>query len=812
MLCAVIPFLSGIVVCDLVHIPLLIIILFITVSSFAAIICFFISRFSLSIALLMPAFFFLGALSLSLQESALPERHIRRLIHSYPGILENTGVEVSGVIARTIEKSKGGTSVVVRLSEMRSPRYSGKAKGALRLFIPDRIDAGKYLFTPGDGITAYARLRMPRSFGNPGAFDYQRYLLAQGIDLTGSTKSFHLVNIEKRSGLHPIAKLSTFRQRLIYDLYGIGESCKDRDEIIGIVCAMTLGNRDGISSATARKLRMGGIYHIIAISGLHCWIIAFLLFKCLRSMKLHVMLACHATSLCMLVFLVLSGERNSATRAVIMSIIYLTGRSLQRRHQSINCIAVAAYGMLIFNPVLAYDPGFQLTFTATASLILFFSPFKKCTRWAGPISPVLAASLAAQIGVLPIIAYHFNTISLFSLLANVVAAPSLFMIVPLGIAVEILTLINHSLASELFLIVSIPVKMIIWCASLSFYFPFLSFRIPSPPLIVVFFYYCTALCALLLKSNPFLRRISFILFLIFLAIILIYPFAPSTTEHLEVTFLDVGQGDAACVIFPDGHCILIDAGQGGESSFDAGEFIVSKYLFARGFKKINTIIASHLHHDHAGGIPALLDNFHVDRVLVSAREDCGSLFRKIARNCEMKGTQLITVREQFQISAGTLDIKIRDPERRSWRESDRNERSLIVILRYGNIRFLFMGDAPRSVERALIDSADTIDCHILKVAHHGSDDATSESFLRKTTPDVCIISVATSNPWGHPAQAVVNRIEGMGAHLLRTDKDGATSIYCDGETFFVHTFLTGKYLLCAGAKENLLEKKRKGDH
>ncbi|MEW5807809.1 MAG: DNA internalization-related competence protein ComEC/Rec2 [Acidobacteriota bacterium] len=788
LLC-VFPFIAGILCCDISHPPPIVIIPLLFLSITASSLCFAWSRPGYSIIFILLSFLLLGSFASSLRYYALPENHLRNLIQRQPEQFQNADMEISGRITAGIEPSRKGTFLTVDLKKLAFRNRAREARGRIRLFIPHDSGKERTIFRAGDIISAYARIRVPRNFGNPGAFDYRSYLDRQGINLTGSVKNHALIKIEKSHGIHPIGKISEFRQRLILSLWEMNAQDAENFDATSIILAMTLGSREGMHISTEKTLRMGGVYHIVAISGLHIGIIALALFKLFTILRIQDRAACLLTCLTLLSYLILCGGRSSALRAVIMSVTYLIARSLYRKINIMSCISLAAFGMLIFNPGLLYDPGFQLTFAATASLIKFHSQVERYTKWSGCLSTIIAATASAQIGVIPIIAYHFNTVTLLSLFTNIVAVPLSALIVPLGLAMEVSSLFSAALARTILFILDLLIKAILATCSLYVNLPFLSHRIPTPSPFFIILYYSSSLGILLSRNYKPMKIIFLVLFCFALSIIVSYPFSPEIHRFFEVTFIDVGQGEASLVVSPDGGTILIDGGGRSENIFDAGEMVVSRYLFMRGFKKVDRMIASHLHSDHAGGIPALIENFHVSEVMISEQETGETLFRVIEDSCRRRGTKLTLLSEDQKLSMGRAVIHIMNPVSSKSGERTGNERSLVVRIIDGNVRFLFMGDAPSEMEKLLIDSGIELNSEILKIGHHGSRDSSSERFLKEVNPRLCLISVGSSNQWGHPSGEVLARIERMGSSLFRTDRDGAVTVLSDGKSFSASSYI-----------------------
>lgn len=647
-------------------------------------------------------------------------------------------------------------------------------------------------FRPGDRIETYAKIKIPRSFANPGAFDYISYLERDGIYLIGSVKSSKLLSLKKNHSWKWNAIMAECRQKITFNVQNIFLHPKKDRKIGNFILAVTIGNREDFTIEQKKLLSRGGIYHIVAISGLHIGFIAFFTFRFLSLLRFPDRWASLLTAAILLAYLPLSGGRSSVLRAILMATLYLLSRTLHRRSNILTTISLSAFLLLLMKPKFLYDPGFQLTYAATLSIILFYPLLTEMMVWRNFLASSFALTVSAQMGVLPILAYHFNTILWISLLTNIIIIPMMAIIIPLGFILELSLFIHESFSYLIAFPLMILIKFIFSAASVYSYFPFLSYRIPNPPFFIIILYYCSA-WGLCFSRGKLLKALTLILFLLFLFLLSINPFPPEIKKLFEVTFIDVGQGESALIVSPDGTSMLIDAGGRWRNRFDAGEMIISKFLWYRRWKKIDRIILSHLHADHAGGLPSLIENFDIGEIIISDVERQEKLFTEIKDICMKKGTSIHLIRDDFIQHYKHFILELFYVDLEDNHPMQGNERSLIVKITCGNIRFLFTGDAPSNVEMALLESERDLTSEILKIGHHGSNDASSQPFLEAVDPETCIISCGAYNQWGHPMPEVLGRIFRIGARLYRTDKDGAITILTDGSSYITESYIENSY-------------------
>ncbi len=703
-------------------------------------------------------------------------------------MFQNDGIDLSGTITASIESSPRGNSLLLSEVCFQSNQGPLHTKGKMRLFIPHPIEGERIFFRPGDRLETFAKLKIPRNFANPGAFDYASYLARDGVYLLGSVKSARLLTLKKSENWKWRALMVELRQRISAEVQEYFSKNHVESKIANFLLAITIGNREGFTLKDKKLLSRGGIYHIVAISGFHVGLIAWIAFLFLSFLKCPDRWSCIIIVLLLFIYLPLSGARSSAMRAILMATLYLISRIIRRPSNILITVFFSAFLLLLLKPKFLFDPGFQLTYAATLSIIFFFPIMSKLMAWGGILRSPLLLALSAQIGVIPILAYHFNSILWISLLTNAVILPMMVFILPLAFALEGALFIDDTLSHIIAWPLTMLIKFIFSIASLYGYLPLLSYRIPNPPIYLIILYYLSAWSLRYLKGRRF-KAISFVLLIFFLMLITTYPFPPERKELFVTTFIDVGQGESAFIVSPDGTSVLIDGGGRWGKRFDAGEMVVSKFLWNQGRKSVHTLILSHLHADHAGGAPSILENFHVNEIILSEREKSEKLFSEIEDLCLTRGTKIHFVYDDLIIHFDHFSMEIFQHDYEEDHLVRGNERSLIVKVTCGQVHFLFTGDAPSSVEKALVESGKNLRSNILKIAHHGSNDASSQIFLNAVKPETCIISCGADNQWGHPMPQVLERITNIGAELYRTDKHGAIIIQTDKTSYMAESYL-----------------------
>ena len=722
------------------------------------------------------------------------------------------------------------------------------------------------VFRAGDRVEALLRAGPARNFGDPGAFDYKTFLARQQIDVTGFLRSAALLTRLSAPPPTFAQRLARVRGRLLDAADSVFPGDKSGTGRAAVARAMLLGDRSFLDSEQVETFQDTGVYHVLVLAGLHVGILAALLLWTGRTFRLPIALTTLVTMGVLSFYVAIVQDRPPIIRAALMATIYLLARLMFRRTALLNSVGVAALAILIVRPSELGDPSFQLSFVAALAIAGLAAPFLRhtaehyrraldhlgdVTRDAAasppaaqfrldlraaasylashlprglsrfsepavtaPCRAILALweltviSIAIQLGMLPLMAQYFHRISPLSVVANIPAVLLTALIVPFGFLALgggfLWSGLGHLLGKILSAAIGILVSSVNWFATL----PGVFYRVPSPPLVLIIAFFAAGILfsASLLSLRRRLPWVTFAAWLIFAVLIAAHPFAPRLVRgRLEVTVLDVGQGDSIFVAFPDGKTMLVDGGglpggaylHGHRPGIDIGEDVVSPYLWSRGLKRIDIVALTHGHEDHLGGLPAVLRNFRVGQLWVGRDVDSAP-YRGLISQAGKRGVPVIHRVEGEHFDWSAVRVSVLWPDNDDPVRAATNDDSLVMRLEDGHRVLLLTGDIERPVERGLLaqqangkpENAGELAADFLKVPHHGSKTSTTQPFFDAVRPQFAAISVGESNTFGHPSPEVIDRISTEGARIFRTDRNGAITALTDGTSLEVHSFLT----------------------
>lgn len=680
----------------------------------------------------------------------------------------NQEVVLIGDIANPIEISEDKISLIIHAEQLIANKVKQEVNGLVLVNIKDNFVAS---FKYGDRIKVIGELRMPAGLKNPGGFDYQKYLARKKI--------LAIVWIQDKK---KIVKLGTGKFNPIFMF-----AYKIRDKASGIIsdtlpnkpfpCAallegVLLGKRSMLTEEVIKWFQDTGTIHILAISGLHVGLIGLIFFFVFHKLiRLPQRTSSVLTLLVLIIFAIMTGANPPVIRTTIMAGTVIIGMIIERDTNIYNNLALAALIILLQNPLTLFDVGFQLSFGAVFSLV-YFTPFIEPKLWFLPkyLAKLVSVSIAVQIGISPILIFYFNKLSLVTVLANIIVIPLLGVILILGLAMFFIGIIIMPIANLIGIINYYIITGLLISVSFFAQIPYVYIYLPTPSFFIIGSYY---LCLLALSKYKITKVVIGILILI--NIFLWVQVFKNSSNIMKVTFLDVGQGDATFLEFPDGGNMLIDGGPGEYS--DAGKWVILPFLRSKGITNLDVVMVSHYHSDHYGGLSTVLKNYKIKKFVI----DNG--FERIK---EKDIRYEVVKRGDKIIGYPKTEIYILHP---NLDKNSSNNNSVVVKIVYNKISFLFTGDIENKVERHLLPFKDMLSSTVLKVPHHGSKNGYEPEFIKLVNPKIGIIGVGRDNKFNLPDRQVLTNYEKRGTDIYRTDKHGAVMISTNGKKFWVKTMV-----------------------
>ena len=711
--------------------------------------------------------------------------------------------------------------------------------------ITGRVRITAYDFEPpvasGDVIRLHRlRLRHPSGFRNPGAFDYGRYLARRGIYATGGIGKAERLEVRQRAPSHQLRHLAVLQDRLAAHI-----SRTMPEPAAAITQEMVLGMRGRLPPPVREAFAASGTAHLMSVSGLHVGFVYaavfFVLKPCLVRLRFRLLgrfsggprpskLAATGALLAVVGYACLVGANLPTVRATLMIATYVVAYLLDRDRDPWQTTALAALLILALHPQSLFDLGFQLSFAGVLAILyaqhLLHSPTAAETIDTPPVSLLARVTLKlreavfiavfASLGTAPLILYVFQRLPLIAPLANIVVVPVASVAVPLALVASCVALPIQTLGDGLLYLTATIVG---WMYALIAFFaaiPYAAPRVGAVPLPVVGLAYASFLLPLCGRRHP-LARWGAVASATAVGIWLSWPWMfPNGRGELQVTFLDVGHGDASFIRFPQGTTMLIDGGGSYRDDVDIGERVVAPFLWYQRVRRVDYVVASHSHPDHAKGLGAILRDFRVrefwDNGVGEPSAWYGALRqaaidRRIYRDLRANGLDAHSIDGvRLELLHPTAAFQPPPARRRRDRENhEENNRSLVLKLTFGRISVLFTGDIEQEAERFLLQTNRDLRSTIFKVPHHGSRTSSLGAFVRAVNPQVAVFSVQRDGRFGHPHPTVVERYRALGAHIFRTNEHGAITVRTDGQAVWVEPHVGKPEVLYAPVAQDTAE-------
>nr|WP_321404189.1 DNA internalization-related competence protein ComEC/Rec2 [uncultured Desulfobacter sp.] len=714
--------------------------------------------------------------------------------------------QISCTINSLPKKYQNKTRYTINYTRIDADTVEGKL--ILTVYHDSEKQAGPPLLF-GEHIAINSTIRAIRNFSNPGGYDYEFRMRLKGITGSVYANSRNIVqtgSVSSNFFARVMQIVQRTRDRFSSHLARAAQNADEyqpdffADQARAVLNALVTGQKEMIHERTRDDFSKAGLSHILAVSGLHMSLVGFGFFSIFISiLNLHPTLVITGlakkaagllTLLPLTAYALFAGFSPSTQRALIMAAVFLISFLLEKEKDPLNTLYFAASLILLIDPGALFSISFQLSFACVFFIISGFIFLGQTlgfpqNKWIKRICFMILTTVFAGIGAAPVTVFYFNMFSMVQAGTNFVMIPVIgFLCLPLGLAGLVSMDFWPGLANFLF---ALDIHLLSYCLQGIHWivgFDWTWIRVITPRAIEIFLYYALILClgfAIMKKSRG---TISLIFLIVVAGVIsagqgIFKRFNPRT---LVVHTLDVGQGNAAVIITPDGKTLLIDAGGfGGRSTFDTGRYIVGPFLWRNWIKTLDAVILTHPDSDHMNGLPFIFENFGVRQWIKNHDISTSGVFKYLMRTAKEKAVSINTpgpdasriLWDQVQINIlGRKDLHSGGHD---------NDNSLVIRIEFLSFSMLFPGDIEEKREIELVNTKNfTLESDVFIAPHHGSCSSSSELFLDKVGPSGVIISCGYMNRHKFPCRTVLQRYRRNKIAVFRTDLMGAVTLQSDG--------------------------------
>jgi competence protein ComEC len=706
--------------------------------------------------------------------------------------LDNSKLKIYGVLSDYYNAKKSADDMQgFKLSKIRYCKNNkwNKLEGAIKLNI---IGKNK-IFKIGDIVLINnCKMKSSVSYVNIEGFFQNKYLQSQDIYAKATSEKNEVVLL-KRPKFN--IRRTAYGIRYALEKSFIYVPKKERELIKAIVFG-----EDGLEEDLKEKFIAEGISHVMAVSGFNlAIIIMFISYLCKRlniDYRINTLIGITAAWL----FCICVGMGPSIFRAAIMTTVFSLSNYLRVNLKPLSILFYIALFMLVINPNSIYSLSFILSFGALLGILVFYKSIHRFFDFLPEIiNSNLSMTLSAQILLIPIFINLFNSISIISVLTNIVIVPLAGIITVSGIITSIIGLISIKFIYLFNIANYILTKAILFIVDFTYNNFKTNIKISSVSIFICVVYYIMVVFAIYRtkingKIKGYMAKGIITLCILIVGTYELFSYSKDIgllKGDLKIYFIDVGQGDSILINTPHNKTILIDGG--GQPSYyknkyDIGKRVVEPFLYSKGIKKIDLLIATHSHDDHIGGLLSVIKDFDVKEVALSKYTGITQEYTKFLGLIQNKNIKTLypKVNDKFELDGVSMRVLNPQPYNAFVNtHSDSNNDSIVLNMKYKNIKILLTGDIEAEAENLILsnENAKDLRADVLKVAHHGSRFSTSSRFLSTVKPKICVVSVGKYNNFGHPSMGTINRIKQAHCKLYRTDNDGCVTLNSDGFHF-----------------------------
>ncbi|MBI5700933.1 DNA internalization-related competence protein ComEC/Rec2 [Candidatus Saganbacteria bacterium] len=559
------------------------------------------------------------------------------------------------------------------------------------------------------------------------------------------------------------------------------------DALLGSIVFGT--NVSPLDTGLKDRYKKVGLAHLLVASGTQISILIGVCLAMIRYFKIKMGIGVVAVSIVNILFTITTGCGPSMVRAAVMGEIALIGLLFDRESEIYTSLALSALVLFIVDPLNLFDLGFQLSFSATWALVYFCPVLEE-----KGIPSIICVSLAPILATLPISLYNFNQISIVSLLVNILVVPWIEFLTIAGFVSTFFGVFFLPIAAIMNFLLYIALKFL---NGIVYTFSGLTFScvyLKQPWFPFVIIYYAGLICfAERLKGKRVfkLNKENIILIgLLFVGLftwnIAVSPSSAFAQNDLQISVIDVKQGDSIFIKSPSGKTMLIDGGPKFRN-IDAGKKYIIPFLRKLGVNKLDIVVLTHSHEDHVGGLPAVLSEIPVGLVMDPGQAHTAKEYIEFLKLIDEKNIPYKAARagDDFHLEE-LVTCEVLGPTNQFIEKSAFNNNSIVIRLSYKDFSMMLMGDCEKEGEEMILGKYSFIKpVNVLKVGHHGSNTASSIAFLNAIKPQDAIISVGAKNRYFHPHPSTLKKFEEIGTNVYRTDLNGTVTVDTDGEEYHI---------------------------
>lgn len=705
-----------------------------------------------------------------------------------PSPLERVGGRgENAVVAGTVYKKEIKADYQVLYLKDNSIYYQKHTLKESKIIIYDKE---KKNIRIGNVVKAHGELSFMERARNPGNFDEKAYYQRQDIHAKVWAEKATVI---KKSVNKIWDKLSRIQQKwkvLIYDAIG--------QENGAVLAAMMLGDKADMEKELKNLYQVNGIGHILAISGLHLSFIGVGMYKLLRRITGSYAVGGAAGILFLLCYIIMIGLTVSALRAMVMFLFRVGADMAGRHYDAATALSFAAVVVMMWRPLYLYDGGFWLSFGAVAGVLLIVPIFEQ-----GLLSG-LWASVGIQAAILPILLYFFYEFPLYSPLLNLFVIPLMSVLLFLGIAGSALLMLLPGMGSLLLGGCQWIIEFYSWSCNVAVKLPYARIITGQPQIWQIIIYYAMLFLLVVWRrkrrkssnkgKNTTVRNLAVSGALLLTGFLLFILPGPLFAEKSNlITMLDVGQGDGIFMKSASGITYFFD---GGSSDIkQVWTYRIEPFLKYYGIDCLDYVFLSHGDVDHTNGIEEYLSNHNpgirIRNLILPSQNVWDKNLRKIAADAQASGVHSFVMESGQTITDGNTAISCLGPGP-AYSGEIGNASSLVLAIRINTFDMLMTGDVEGEGEKMLTEvlQEENRSWEVLKTAHHGSKNSTSQQFLDSMHPMYALISAGRYNRYGHPHEETLERLGALGCKIYNTQENGAVTISVKDTQMNIDKYLT----------------------